>query len=80
MLEPYSEFMERHGLLVAHCFVSTKSTNVPVRVLNPSPVPVTIYQSERVGQLQPVDAGDDAILCAGVEVANTEEARKAPTI
>ena len=54
LLEPHAEFMERHGLLVAHCLVTTKGSQVPVRILNPSPAPVTVYQSEKVGQLRPL--------------------------
>ena len=67
VLEPHAEFMERHGLLVAHCLVSTKSTQIPVRILNPSPAPVTIYQAQKVGQLQPLHR-ESNVPVQGVEV------------
>ena len=57
MLEPESNFVERRGVLVARSIhsISTYAENSLVRILNPSPAPITVYRNERVGTLQPLE-------------------------
>ena len=67
-LEPGELFMERHGLLIARSVhsVSAGKEKSLVRILNPSPAPVTIYCGERLGVLQPLESA--------LESATLEEA------
>jgi len=60
--------MERHGLLIARSVhsVSAGKEKSLVRILNPSPAPVTIYCGERLGVLQPLEPA--------LESASLEEA------
>ena len=58
MLEPAPKFIEKHGVLIAHSLTLTGTQKTLVRILNPSPGPVVIYQNERVGELLPLDQPD----------------------
>ena len=42
ILEPSAEFTQRHGVLIAHCLMSTGSDKASVRILNPSSSSVTL--------------------------------------
>ena len=52
VLDPAPEFMERHGVLIAHSLSYTGTDGALVQILNPSPVLVLVHQNERVGELQ----------------------------
>ena len=56
ILEPEMKFIERQGVLIARSIhsVSAGSGRSLVRVLNPSSAPITVYQDEKLGVLQPL--------------------------
>jgi hypothetical protein len=49
---PANALRERRGVLAAGALVRPAYTGVPVRILNPQVVPVTIYKNTRLGELQ----------------------------
>ena len=55
LLEPRLEFMERHGVLVAHSLSRVENGQAVADILNLSPAPVTIHQHERVATFQPME-------------------------
>ena len=57
IVEPSPGFAERHDLLLARVLAQPKDDMVPVRVINPSPVPVTLYQNTSVGTFSQLDDG-----------------------
>jgi len=64
LVEPSPGFAERHDLLLARVVAQPKGNMVPVRVVNPSPTPVTLYQNTTVGtfsQLQ--DSAVEPVSC-----------------
>ena len=65
ILEPSPELTQRHGVLVAHCLMSTGSDQASVRILNPASSPVTLYKDEKVGQLLPTAGVID--VCSSVQ-------------
>ena len=46
--------MEQHGLVVAHSIARDVPGKTLVQLLNPSPVPVTVQKSTKVGVLHPL--------------------------
>ena len=74
ILEPEMLFMERRGVLIArsvHSISAGKERSL-VRILNPSPAPVTIHQNEKLGVLQPLEA---ALESATIEEAEPKSSR-----
>lgn len=57
VVEPSPGFAERHDLLLARVLAQLKDDMVPVRVINPSPVPVTLYQNTSVGTFSKLQDG-----------------------
>ena len=57
VVEPSPGFAERHDLLLARVLVQPKDDMVPVRVINPSPLPVTLYQNTSVGTFSQLEDG-----------------------
>ena len=57
VVEPSPGFAERHDLLLARVLVRPKDGMVPVHVINPSPVPVTLYQNTSVGTFSQLEDG-----------------------
>lgn len=51
-MEPEGAFVEQHGLVVAHSLARSDEGKTVVQLLNPSPVPVTVQKSTRVGVLR----------------------------
>lgn len=49
LVEPFPGFAEQHDLLLARVVAHPKENMAPVRVVNPSPTPVTLYQNTSVG-------------------------------
>ncbi len=45
-LKPTPMLFQKHGLLVAHSISQVAQGQVPTRILNPSPLPVTIHKHE----------------------------------
>ena len=54
ILEPEVAFVEQHGLVVAHSLARNVEGKTVVQLLNPSPAPVTVQKSTRVGVLRPL--------------------------
>ena len=54
ILEPERAFVEQHGLVVAHSLARSVEGKTVAQLLNPSPVPVTVQRSTRVGVLRPL--------------------------
>ena len=57
VVEPSPGFAERHDLLLARVLAQPKDDMVPVRVINPSPLPVTLYQNTSVGTFSQLEDG-----------------------
>ncbi|KAL5481592.1 hypothetical protein EMCRGX_G021785 [Ephydatia muelleri] len=55
LLEPESQFMERHRLAVAHSISRNKKGVTMAQAMNPNPTAVKIHKGEKVGKLQIVD-------------------------
>jgi len=55
LLEPRPQFMERHGVLVAHSISAVKNGQTVADILNLSPAPITIRQHERIAFFQPLE-------------------------
>ena len=53
MFEPSQDFMECHGLAVAHAVVQESNVGI-VQVLNPTSHPVQVQQGRRIGCLRPL--------------------------
>ena len=53
LLEPKNNFMETHGLAVAHAVMQTGSDLIAVLVLNPHRIPVVLRKGEKLGCLKP---------------------------
>ena len=51
LLEPKNDFMETHGLAVAHAVMQTGSDLIAVQVLNPHRIPVVLRKGEKLGCL-----------------------------
>ena len=49
VLDPAPEFLERHGVLIAHSLSYTGTEKAVIQILNPS---VLIHQNEKVGHFQ----------------------------
>ena len=56
-VEPSPGFAEQHDLLLARALAQPKDDLVPVRVINPSPAPVTLYQNTSVGTFSQLEDG-----------------------
>lgn len=54
MFEPSQDFMECHGLAVAHAVVQESNGGIVVQVLNPTPHAVQVQQGRRIGCLWPL--------------------------
>lgn len=49
IVEPSPGFTEQHDLLLARIIAQPKGNMVPVRLVNPSPTPVTLYENTSLG-------------------------------
>ena len=56
-IRPSPGFAEQHDLLLARELAQPKDDMVPVRVINPSPAPVTLYQNTSVGTFNQLEDG-----------------------
>ena len=74
MVEPSPGFAEQHDLLLARVLAQPKDDMVPVRVINPSPAPVTLYQNTSVGIFSQL--GDDALEPASCNRLATKKLRQ----
>ena len=54
MFEPSQDFMECHGLAVAHAVVQESNGGIVVQVLNPTPHSVQVQQGRRIECLRPL--------------------------
>ena len=68
VIEPEPRFMERHGLFMARSISSPKNKITAVRILNPFSAPVTVYENEKVGILEPLHS-------TGIHVVHSQETR-----
>ena len=57
MVEPKPEFIDRHGLYVAHSLSMNRNGFITVQVLNPTFAPIVIHKSEKLGLFQSVQWG-----------------------
>lgn len=56
LIEPHEQFRHRKNVLVAHAVVSVEKPVVPVRVVNLSPDPVTVYKNTNIANLESITA------------------------
>ena len=56
VVEPSNQFITKHGVLVGKTLVDPTNRIVPVRVMNLSKEPKTLYKDTVVGTYQPVDS------------------------
>ncbi|KAJ8034222.1 hypothetical protein HOLleu_20966 [Holothuria leucospilota] len=54
VVEASEELVGRHGLLLAKVVVDTSKREIPLRIMNPSAMPVTLYKGTTVGTCEPV--------------------------
>ncbi|XP_028404818.1 uncharacterized protein LOC114527387 [Dendronephthya gigantea] len=55
IIEPCPEFVSKHSILVAQIVTKPQDNHVPVRLLNPSQDPVTIYRDTTLGTFSPAN-------------------------
>ena len=48
LVEPSASFPKQHDLLLARVVAHPESNTVPIRLVNPSPMPVTLYKNTSV--------------------------------
>ncbi|PFX17748.1 Retrovirus-related Pol polyprotein from transposon 17.6 [Stylophora pistillata] len=76
IVEPSLGFAEQHDLLLARVLAQPKDDMVPIRVINPSPTPVTLYQNTSVvtfSQLE--DSALKPACCNQLTTRKPEQAR-----
>ena len=72
LAEPSPGFAERHDLLLARVVAQPKGNMVPVRVVNLSPTPVTLYQNTSVGTFSQLeDSALEPVNCNRLATKNT---------
>ena len=72
LVEPFPGFAEQHDLLLARVVAQPKENMVPVRVVNPSPTPVTLYQNTSVGTFSQLeDSALEPVNCNRLATKNT---------
>ena len=74
LIEPNDAFLERHGLMVAKSvsFVSKRSKEVLVQLLNPSSFPIVLYKQEVVGTLHSLDEHNSMACSARVDTQGSQ--------
>ncbi|CAH3157892.1 unnamed protein product, partial [Porites lobata] len=55
LVEPSPSFAKQHDLLLARVVAHPKNNTVPIRLVNPSPMPVTLYKNTSVGTLSELE-------------------------
>ena len=65
VLEPVVSIMEQQGLLIARSVCSMEKGGSVIRILNPSPAPVTVYHNQKVGILQPLSRVEEVCALGG---------------
>ncbi|KAL5489380.1 hypothetical protein EMCRGX_G018469 [Ephydatia muelleri] len=55
ILEPQPNFMERHGLAVAHSVAINRDGAIPVQMLNPGNSSITLHKGEKLGRFVPLE-------------------------
>eukprot|EP00731_Ephydatia_muelleri_P005099 Em0002g1275a len=55
ILEPQPNFMERHGLAVAHSVAINRDGAIPVQMLNPGNSSITLHKDEKLGRFVPLE-------------------------
>ena len=59
LFEPKSDFAEDHGgLMVAHSVSPTYNGKTTIQLINPTPIPVTLYSREKIGKLSLLQEAD----------------------
>ena len=73
VVESSPGFAERHDLLLARVIAQPKENMVPVRVVNPSPTPVTLYQNTSVGTFSQLDISAlEPVTCNRLTTSKTQ--------
>ena len=57
IIEPSLGFADKHPVMMARVLAEPKEELVPVRMMNPSPDPVLLYQGTTLGTFTPLDEG-----------------------
>ena len=65
VLEPMVSIMEQQGLLIARSVCSMDKGGSVIRILNPSPAPVTVYHNQKVGIHQPLSRVEEVCALGG---------------
>eukprot|EP00731_Ephydatia_muelleri_P018873 Em0011g913a len=55
ILEPQPNFMEHHGLAVAHSVAIKRDGAIPVQMLNPGKSSITLHKGEKLGRFVPLE-------------------------
>eukprot|EP00731_Ephydatia_muelleri_P037077 Em0391g6a len=55
ILEPQPNFMERHGLAVAHSMAINRDGAIPVQMLNPGNSSIALHNGEKLGRFVPLE-------------------------
>ena len=78
IVEPSPGFAERHDLLLARVLAQPKDDMVPVRVINPSPVPVTLYQNTSIGNFSQKMVLWDQPVATGLQLRSRDRQSRWP--
>ena len=57
-MEPYYNTINATGVLIAHSIANSEDGKIPIRVLNPTDRPVTMYRRKVMGKFRPVELGE----------------------
>ena len=59
LFEPKTDFAEDHGgVMVAHSVSPTYGGKTTIQLINPTPIPVTLYSQEKIGKLSFLQEAD----------------------
>ena len=73
LFEPKSDFVEDHGgLVVAHSVSPTYNGKTTIQLINPTPVPVTLYSHEKIGKLSLLQEADTVRLVEPSLISNQQ--------
>ncbi|KAJ8037468.1 hypothetical protein HOLleu_18285 [Holothuria leucospilota] len=59
LIQPNEQFSKKKGVAVAYAVVNTQNSEVPLRVVNTLPEPVTVHENTTVAYCEPLDEVDE---------------------
>ena len=74
-VEPQMSLLSSHGILISSALCTTERGKIPVRVVNATDHPVTMYRNKVLGRLYPVNGKCDDLIRAVSLEKNQEEVK-----